>query len=96
LTFFITDIDNGLEGDGQAGSGYSDTVVVSNPLTFTSAVPGGSTVVGAGTSVSPFSNSNSASYSNTSPGGNLQISMAGPITTFSLQYLCGRIQLGGS
>jgi hypothetical protein len=97
LTFFITDIDNGLEGDGQAGAGFSDTVVVSTDVasttpTYTSSVPAGSTV----TAVSPFMNSNPLSYDTNSTGGNLQISMAGPITTFTLQYLCGSIQLGGS
>jgi hypothetical protein len=95
LSFIITDIDNGLQGDGSfKGSGFSDTVVVSIPLTYTSTVPFGSTVTGAGTSALPFINSNSASYGTTSPGGNLQISMAGPITTFTLKYLCGSIQQG--
>jgi len=96
LSFFITDIDNGLEGDGQAGAGFSDSVVVSNPPTYTSSVPAGSTVTGAGTAVSPFMNSNQLSYGSNSTGGNMQISLVGPITTFSFQYLCGSIQLGGS
>ena len=97
LSFIITEIDSGLQGDGSlAGAGFSDTVVVSILPTYTSSVPAGSSVTGAGTAVSPFINSNPLSYDANFPGGNLHISLAGPITTFTLQYLCGIIQLGGS
>ena len=59
LSFIITEIDSGLQGDGSlAGAGFSDTVVVSILPTYTSSVPAGSSVTGAGTAVSPFGNSN--------------------------------------
>jgi len=46
-------------------------------------VPTGSTVTGAGTAASPFMNNNVHSYHPDSPGGNLMISMAGPLSTFT-------------
>jgi hypothetical protein len=94
LSSIIINIDNSLESDG---SGFSDNVVVSNPsLTdFTSTVPAGSTVTGNGTALLPFMNSNQQSYDGrNSPGGNLKITMAGPLTTFTLKYISGSIQNG--
>ena len=58
LQFTIMDIDNGNEVDFEAGTGYSDQVIVSAPTGFTFTKPTGSTVIGNGTVVSPFRNIN--------------------------------------
>jgi hypothetical protein len=97
LSFIITDIDNGLTGDGEAGDeGFSERVVILPSGGYTSTVPTGSTVTGAGTAASPFMNSNVHSYHTDSPGGNLKISMAGPISTFTIKFSNGSIQNGSS
>ena len=96
LQFTIMDIDNGNQVDFEDGTGYSDQVIVSAPTGFTSTKPTGSTVIGNGTVASPFRNINDVTqaYGDTSPGGNIQISMAGPLTSFTLKYINGLIQNG--
>ena len=97
LSFIITDIDSGLTGDGEAvDEGFSDRVVILTAGGYTSTVPTGSTVTGAGTVDSPFMNNNVHSYQTDSPGGNLKISMAGPLSTFTIKFSNGSIQNGSS
>ena len=96
LSFIITDIDNGLTGDGDGDEGFSDRVVILSSKGYTSTVPTGSTVNGAGTAASPFLNNNEQSYSTGSPGGNLKISMAGPLSTFTIKFSNGLVQNGSS
>jgi len=97
LSFIITDIDNGLTGDGEAGDeGFSERVVILPAGGYTSTVPTGSTVNGAGTDASPFMNNNVQSYHTDSPGGNLKISMAGPLSTFTIKFSNGSVQNGSS
>ena len=99
LSFIITDIDNGITmtGDGEAGDeGFSERVVILPSGGYTSKVPTGSTVTGAGTATSPFMNNNVHSYHTDSPGGNLKISMAGPLSTFTIKFSNGSIQNGSS
>ena len=97
LSFIITDIDNGLTGDGEDGDqGSSERVVILPAGGFTSTVPTGSTVNGAGTAASPFMNNNVQSYHTDSPGGNLKISMAGPLSTFTIKFSNGSVQNGSS
>ena len=97
LSFIITDIDSGLTGDGEAvDEGFSDRVVILTAGGYTSTVPTGSTVTGAGTVDSPFMNSYVQSYHTDSPGGNLKISMAGPLSTFTIKFSNGSVQNGSS
>ena len=96
LSFIITDIDNGLTGDGDGDEGFSDRVVILSSKGYTSTVPTGSTVNGAGTAASPFMSNNVQSYNTDSPGGNLKISMAGPLSTFTIKFSNGLVQNGFS
>ena len=109
LSFTITDIDNG--NDNQTGIiGASDLIVIVSPTTYTYTVPIGSSVIGNGTSVGttttsgPFRNTNDLNYDKSSPSGNIQISVPGPLTslTFTLSlstsqvvtYLTQQITIG--
>jgi hypothetical protein len=97
LSFIITDIDNGLTGDGEDGDeGFSEHVVIFPAGGYTSTVPTGSTVTGAGTAASPFMNSNVQGYHTDSPGGNRKISMAGPLSTFTIKLSNGSVKNGSS
>jgi hypothetical protein len=88
VSFMITDIDN-LSGSWQ------DRVIVVSPASgsYSYSMPTGSTVIGNGqstgstTTTGPFRNSvASNNYPNTSPGGNVQITMPGPLTTFTFNW----------
>jgi hypothetical protein len=87
LSFNITDIDNGLDDNGIFA--WADRIVIVSPKTYNYTVPIGSSVIGDGTSVGttaisgPFRNNNNLNYDNSSPAGNILISVPGPLTSFT-------------
>jgi hypothetical protein len=88
VTFSLYDIDN-LTG----GWGDRIQMVTSG---YTSTAPSGSTVIGDGTAGSPFRNSQSNNnLADTSNQGNLDLTYAGPISSFAFVYRNGT-NTGGS
>ena len=87
VTFSFFDIDN-------LNSAWSDRIIiVTTPFTF--AVPGGSTVNGAGTTASPFKNTQASNnLPNTSGAGNVQVTCAGPISDFVFRFQCATPENG--
>ena len=104
INFVITDIDN----FSQNGAGWSDRITINSPATYTYATTstqwtGTSNIIGNGTSsgttttTGPFRNSNgNNNYQDNSPAGNIEITMPGPLTSFSFTFSCANIQHGGN
>ena len=80
LSFLITDIDSNTNQ-------FSDAIAITG-ASFTSTVPSGSSVSGAGTTASPFRQTAAAVNADTNTGtaGNIQLNFAGPVTTFKIVY----------
>ncbi|MEP6814837.1 MAG: hypothetical protein ABI873_04730 [Marmoricola sp.] len=81
VSFTLTDVDSGA---GQ----YLDAIVITGAA-FSSSFPAGSTVIGTGTTTSnPFRQSSpNTPYDNgVSPGGNVLITLPGPLTAFTIVY----------
>jgi hypothetical protein len=108
LTFAITDIDNQTyPGDGGQLIGWSDRVsILTSGFSYTTTggvVGTGTTGNGGGTQTpdtggsvaasGAFRNSTSSNVPDSSGSGNLFITFAGPITSFSLRFWCGERDL---
>ncbi|WP_188778026.1 hypothetical protein [Marmoricola endophyticus] len=80
LSFLITDLDYNANQ-------YRDGMAVTSTAAYTTTVPSGSTVVGAGTTASPFQSSASAAYdNNTGTAGNIRLTFAGPVNSVQFIY----------
>jgi hypothetical protein len=86
VSFTITDVDS-------SNGAWTDRVSFDTPTAVGYSFPAGSTVTGAGTGSTPFrQQNNNSSYTNSSPGGNVQVSFTGPLTTITLRFACGNQQ----
>lgn len=83
LRFSITDIDRVW---APGAYDFIDGVSLTSSSPFTSRAPSGSTVTGAGTSSSPWRNSQDGNKSEDGPGGQIDITFAQPVQSFTLRY----------
>ena len=83
-SFLLTDTDSGLDDNGIYG--WSDRIVLVTPMSYTYTLPTGSSVIGNGTSVEPFRNSNDFNQGSSSSGGNVFISIPGPLMSFTIDF----------
>ncbi len=80
LRFTIFDID-------ESAGNWQDFVSLSSPAAFTFTQPAGATATGAGTAANPWVGH--TNVGGTSDAGNVNVTFAGPVSTFTLTFLSG-------
>lgn len=83
LRFSITDIDRAWTTTNRD---FIDGVSLTSSAAFTSSVPSGSQVTGAGTASSPWQNSTEGNKSEDGPGGQIDITFTGTVQSFTIRY----------
>lgn len=80
LRFTIFDID-------RSAGNWRDIVSLSSPAAFTFTQPLGATATGSGTAGNPWTGQ--TNVAGTSDAGNINVTFAGPVSTFTIQFLSG-------
>lgn len=89
VAFTITDIDSTLNTAVTPNTGWIDQVELTGTRTGT--VPAGSTVIGSGTSTTPWRlSADSTNIATDQGGGNLNVAYSGSLTSFTLTYWSSR------